>query len=224
MDNYYMRIVYSLVLATFLMVSESGCASSVTGWIVQTRNHQGDVALQHFNYADASVAYQLALKVEPKNEHARAGLVSVQIQLAQTAFAASHFDDAIHALAIAYKYSPEDERIAGLHGEIEQAEIKRDIVVSNYPAYRETGTTLLRAYTLLKANSDAVGKSIKKFSYTYDTNALSKAIRDSYELSEELTRDTNRLVLFRQLVESGVPESTKAAESLAPPASLLPLP
>jgi len=211
-----------LIIATVL--SSSGCASSVTNWIVQTRNHQGDLALRHYNYADASVAYQLALKVSPKNEHARAGLVSVQVQIAQTAFAASHFDDAIAALRIAAKYSPEDERIAGLHSEIEQAQIKRDIVVSNYPAYRETGTSLLRAYGLLKLNSDAVALSIKKFSYTYDTNTLSKAIRDSYELTDELTRDTNRLVQFRQLVESGVPESTRSTENLAPPASLLPLP
>ena len=217
------RFVRTLLVVLPLLLS-TGCASSVAGWIVQTRNHQGDLALAHFNYADASVAYQLALKVDPKNAHARAGLVSVQIQIAQTAFAASHFDDAIHALAIAYKYSPEDERVAGLRGEIEQAEIKRDIVISNYPAFRETGTGLLRAYGLLKVNSDAVGLSIKKFSYTYDTNALTKAIRDSYLLSEELARDTNRLVQFRQLVESGVPETTKSSENLAPPASLLPLP
>jgi len=209
---------------TVLTLATAGCASSVTGWIVQTRNHQGDLALRHYNYADASVAYQLALKVDAGNEHARAGLVAVQVQIAEAEFAASHFDDAIAALRIAAKYSPEDERVAGLHSEIEQAEIKRDIVVSNYPAYRETGASLLRAYGQLKLNSDAVALSIRRFSYTYDTSTLSKAIRDSYDLTDELTRDTNRLVQFRQLVESGVPESTKSAENLAPPASLLPLP
>ena len=41
-------------------------------------------------------------------------------------------------------------------------------------------------------------------------------------LNEEVARLTNRLQLYRQLVESGVPEHS--AENLAPPASLLPLP
>ncbi len=48
--------------------------SSVAQWIVQERNHQGDVALAHSNYPDASVAYQLALKIDPTNVHARDGL------------------------------------------------------------------------------------------------------------------------------------------------------
>ncbi len=107
---------------------------------MRERNHQGDVSLQHGNYPDASVAYQLALKIDPSNQHARDGLVNVQIRLAQTFFAASKFDDAIDALAVASRYSPGDDRVQSLRGEIEQAEIKRDIVVSNYPSYKVTGS------------------------------------------------------------------------------------
>ncbi|GAC1540612.1 MAG: hypothetical protein NVS2B17_17060 [Candidatus Velthaea sp.] len=218
------RLLCTLAVTFVLATSTTGCATNVAQWIVSTRNHQGDVALQHYNYQDASVAYQLALKVDPANQHARAGLVSVQTQLAQSAFASSRFDDAIDALAIAAKYSPEDERIVQLRSQVEQAQIKRDIVVSNYPAYRETGASIRRNYDLLKAQSNEIALSLRKFNYTYDTSQLTKAIRLSYEMNADIARYTNRLSQFRQLVESGVPESSKAAENLAPPASLLPLP
>ena len=131
-------------LAAALPLATTGCASSIASWIVKERNHQGDVALVHGNYPDASVAYQLALKIDPANKHARDGLITVQIRLAQTFFAASKFDDAIDALAVASRYSPSDERVQSLRGEIEQAEIKRDIVVSNYPSYKVTGASIRR--------------------------------------------------------------------------------
>jgi len=219
-----MKMIRTLLLASLLIGSQAGCATNVAQWIVSTRDHQGDVALQHFNYQDASVAYQLALKVDPKNEHAQAGLVSVQTQIAQTAFAASRFEDAIDALALAAKYSPAADRVLALRSQIEQAQIKRDIVVSNYPSFRETGASIRRSYDLLKEQSNAIALSLRKFNYTYDTAELTKAIRLSYELNADVVRYTNRLSQYRQLVESGVPESSKAGENLAPPASLLPLP
>lgn len=212
------------LLAVFALFVSSGCASSVAHWIVQTRDHQGDLALQHFNYPDASIAYQLALKIDAKNEHARAGLVSVQLRLASTNFANSHFEDAIDELAIAAKYSAGDDRIAALRSQIEQAEIKRDIVVSNFPSYKETGTSLRRAYDQVKIQSGAISNALKRFNYTYDTMDLAKAIQQSYELNAEITRYTNRLILYRQLTESGVPETANKGVNLAPPASLLPLP
>ena len=67
----------ALAFAT-LPLSTTGCATSIAQWIVRTRDHQGDVALAHRNYADASNAYQLALKIDPHDEHARDGLVGVQ--------------------------------------------------------------------------------------------------------------------------------------------------
>ncbi|MFN2461182.1 MAG: hypothetical protein ABR591_10910 [Candidatus Velthaea sp.] len=213
-----------LLVVSALAAGTSGCASSVAGWIVQTRNHQGDVALRHGNLADASLAYQLALKLDAANEHARAGLVGVQLQLAQSQFTLSRFEDALASLAIATKYSPNDERITAVRSDIEQAQIKRDIVVSNYPAYGETGFSILRAYNRVKTDTDHIELALRRFNYTYDTNQLTAAIRGSYELNAEITRYTSRLVQFRQLVESGVPETAKGNENLAPPASLLPLP
>lgn len=222
-----MKVVMNRFVGMLLaagLLATTGCASSAARWIVGTRNHQGDLALQHQNFPDASVAYQLALKIDPKNAHAKAGLVTVQLRLSLTSFAASHFEDAIDELAIASKYSPGDERVDALRSEIEQAEIKRDIVVSNFPAYRETGASLRRSYDQIKVQSNAISTSLKRFNYTFDTTDLTKAIQQSYELNAEITRYTNRMVIYRQLVESGVPESASSAASLAPPASLLPLP
>ena len=216
------RTLALLALCAALPLGTSGCATSVAHWIVAERNRQGDLALDHKNFPDASVAYQLALRVEPKNAHARDGLILVQLRLAQTFFAASEFEKAIDALAVASRYSPKDDRVLSLRSEIEQAEIKRDIVVSNFPQYKQTAASLLRAFGQLKTQNNEILLAIKRFDYTYDTADLSAAIRQSYALNEDVTRLTNRLQLYRQLVESGVPEH--AAENLAPPASLLPLP
>jgi tetratricopeptide (TPR) repeat protein len=216
------RILTLLLACTALSLGSSGCAPSIASWIVKERNHQGDVALARGNYPDASVAYQLALKLDPVNAHARTGLTTVQLRLAQKLFAISKFDDALEALAVAARSSPGDDRVATLRNEIVQAQVKRDIVVSNYPLYKITGASLRRSYTQLKAQNQAILAALKRFDYTYDTADLSAAIRQSYALNEEVARLTNRLQQYRQLVESGVPEH--GADNLAPPASLLPLP
>jgi tetratricopeptide (TPR) repeat protein len=216
------RLCVFLLASAILPLGTTGCASGVAQWIVRTRNHQGDVALEHRNYPDASIAYQLALKIDPSNVHARDGLTDVQIRLAQTLFANSKFEDAIGALAVAARYSPHDDRVQSMRGQIEQAEIKRDIVVSNYPNYKVTGAGILRSYNQLRTETNEISLALRRFDYTYDTADLSTAIRQSFALGAEVTRLTNRLQQYRQLVESGVPEH--AGESLAPPASLLPLP
>ncbi len=215
---------FRLAATLAVLAATTGCATSIAHWIVQTRDRQGDIALLHRNYADASVAYQLALKIDPKDKHAATGLVSVQLRLAQTAFSASKFEDAIDALLIAGNVSAHDERVESLRSQIEQAEIKREIVVSNYPAYRETGMQIRRSYDGIKEQSTEIAHALQRFNYTYDTGDLTKAIQLSYELNGDVARYTNRLVLFRQLVESGVPERSHAEEHLAPPASVLPLP
>lgn len=209
--------------AAGLLLGATGCATDVARWIAQTRNHQGDVALARGNDLDASEAYQLALRVAPHDEHARSGFVSVQLRLAEKLFTDAKLEDAIAALALAAKYSPADPRVAGLRSQIEQAEIKRDIVVSNFPLYKETSTNIRRSFAAVKRSTEDIGTSIARFEYTYDTSELTKAIRESYELNAEIARDTTRLVNLRQLAESGAPESN-SSESLAPPASLLPLP
>ncbi|MDQ6942735.1 MAG: tetratricopeptide repeat protein [Candidatus Eremiobacteraeota bacterium] len=217
-----LHAVALLLVCAVLPLGASGCAPGIASWIVKERNQQGDVALRRGNYPDASVAYQLALKLDPANVHARTGLTAVQVRLAQTLFAASRFDDAIDALSVANRSTPGDDRVTTLHTEIVQAQIKRDIVVSNYPSYKVTGAALRRSYTQLKTQNQAVLAALKRFDYTYDTTDLSTAIKQSYALNEEVARLTNRLQQYRQLVESGVPEH--GAENLAPPASLLPLP
>jgi tetratricopeptide (TPR) repeat protein len=217
-----LRLAILLMACAILPVATTGCGSTVADWIVRTRNHQGDVALEHKNFPDASVAYELALQIDPTNVHARTGLVNVQIRIADTLFAASKFDQAIDALAKASKYSPHDDRVAGLRAVIEQAEIKRDIVVSNYPLYKVSGRGLRRAYAQLAAQNAQILAALQKFDYTYDTADLGDAIKQSYALNEEVTRLTSRLTQYRQLVESGIPEH--GAENLVPPASLLPLP
>jgi predicted Zn-dependent protease len=217
-----LRLIVLTLACVAFPLGTTGCASSVAEWIVQTRNHQGDVALSHKNYPDASVAYQLALKIEPTNQHARAGLTNVQVRIAETLFAASKFEDAIAALALASKFSPADDRVQSLRAAIEQAQIKRDIVVSNYPQYQVTGASLQHAYGQLKQQNAEILAALQRFDYTYDTADLSAAIRQSYALNEEITRLTNRLSQYRQLVESGVPEH--GATTIAPPSSLLPLP
>jgi tetratricopeptide (TPR) repeat protein len=217
-------VVHRIALAVLAaaMLATTGCASGISGWIVQTRNHQGDVALQHGNSADASVAFQLALRVDPENTHARAGLVGVQARIAQQLFTASRFDDAVKALDVANRYAPGDARIEALRAQIEQAEIKRDIVVSNYPSYRETGAGLRRSFVQLRTQAQEIAATLHRFDYTYDSSELSQAIRQSYELDSQVTRLTDRLLQYRQLVDSGVPES--AVTAISPAASLLPLP
>jgi hypothetical protein len=214
---------FALAVLAATVLATTGCAGSISHWIVQTRNHQGDVALDHGNAADASVAYQLALRVDPANAHARAGLVRVQARIAQTLFTDSRFDDAVKALDVTDRYAPGNARIEALRSQIEQAEIKRDIVVSNYPAYRETGAALQRAYAQVKVQSTAIAATLHRFDYTYDSNELSEAIRESYELDAQIVRLTDRLIQYRQLVDSGVPEDSDT-NAVEPPASLLPLP
>ena len=216
------RPIAVILACLALSLGTTGCATTVASWIVRERNHQGDASLQHGNYPDASVAYQLALTIDPANKHARDGLINVQIRLAQKFFAASRFEDAIDALMVASRYAPGDDRVQSLRNDIVQAQIKRDIVVSNYPSYRFTGAGIRRGYTNLKTLNTEILNSLKRFDYTYDTADLSTAIRQSYALNEEVARLTNRLQQYRQLTESGVPEH--AAENLGPPASLLPLP
>jgi len=217
-----LRCLVLLLACGTLPIATAGCGSTVADWIVRTRNHQGDVSLGNKNYPDASVAYELALQIDPANVHARTGLVNVQIHIADDLFAASKFDLALDALAKAAKYSPHDDRVAGLRAVIEQAEIKRDIVVSNYPLYKVTGRGLRRAYAQLAAQNAQILAALNRFDYTYDTADLGDAIRQSYALNEEVTRLTSRLTQYRQLVESGIPEHGN--ENLVPPASLLPLP
>ena len=63
--------------------------------------------------------------------------------------------------------------------------------------------------------------ALQRFDYNYDSAEAVKAIGASYALRDEVGKLTNRLVTYRQLVESGSPERA-AAEPLAPAASPAP--
>ncbi len=68
-------------------------------------------------------------------------------------------------------------------------------------------------------------KAIERFDYTHDTSDLTSAIEQSYELQRDVAKNTNRLIAYRQLVESGVPQSQQGQSAVSgASASLLPLP
>jgi tetratricopeptide (TPR) repeat protein len=202
----------------------SGCAGGISAAVVSTRNHQGDLALENQNYTDAALAYKLALQLDPNNAHARAGLADVQLRIADELYRNSKFDEALAALAIAAKYDPQSVRLAALRSEIDDARLRREIVVSNYPTYRETAIALRRSYQQLNAQNQEVVAAIQRFDYTFDSAQLAKAIRSSFELNQEVARLTQRLINFRQLVESGATPSSGSEAPATSAASLLPLP
>jgi tetratricopeptide (TPR) repeat protein len=202
----------------------SGCAGGIGETIVATRNHQGDLALEYKNYTDAATAYKLALQLSPDDAHARAGLADVQLRIADELYQNSKFDEALAALAVAAKYDPESVRLAALRSEIDDARLRREIVVSNYPTYRETAIAIRRSYQQLNTQNYEVVAAIQRFDYTFDSAQLAKAIRNSYELNQEVTRLTQRLISFRQLVESGATPAGTAETPATSAASLLPLP
>jgi hypothetical protein len=217
------RLVRTLVCAALLALGLPACGGDVARFIVDTRNHQGDMALENQNFTDAATAYRLALQVAPNDEHAREGLAAVQLRIAAQQYTLSKFDDALASLAIAAKFEPDSVRLAELRTEIEQARVKREIALSNYPTYKETGLSLRRSYAQLKKESSAIVATLQRFDYTYDSAELTKAIRQSEDLHAEIGRLTARLDNYRQLVEAGSPERSDQAP-LAPAASLLPLP
>jgi tetratricopeptide (TPR) repeat protein len=212
------------IIALAGLVSLAGCAGSIERWIVNTRVHQGDVALNRGNVRDAELAYRLALRIEPHDERAQAGYVKAAAGLAQAEYAKGDFEGALETIREGLAIDPQSVRLAALKTTIEQAKLKREIVISNYPTYRESGVQIQKAYQQLDATNKLLLRSLIRFGYTYDADDLTDAIKRSYELQLDIAKNTNRLIVYRQLVTSGVPasESTQATTSSA--TSLLPLP
>lgn len=218
-DKFISRVLAVLCAATVL----SGCAGSIERWIVNTRVHQGEVAMARGDARDAELAYRLALRVDPKNGAARAGFVEAAAALAQRQYTKGTFEDALATVDEGLAIDPQSVRLAALKATIDQAKLQREIVLSNYPTYRTAGAEIQRAYQQLNLSNALLLHELKRFNYTFDTNELTTAIKRSYELELDLARNTNRLILYRQLVTSGVPESHAAASTFGA-GSLLPLP
>lgn len=219
-----MRSLGLLLCLLALATGLQGCAGTVEHWIVNTRVNQGDVALQRGSVHEAATAYRLALRVNPHDARARAGFARASADIAEADFRKGDFDDATATLSDAQKYDPQNVRLQALHSALEDARLKREIVISNYPTYEGAGLQLQTAYRALNEQNKAILTSLRRFYYTYDTQDLTKAIQDSYELQLDIAKNTNRLIAYRQLVESGVPGSAQSAQTTAPAGSLLPLP
>jgi len=211
----------SLALAATLIFT--GCAGPVSRWIVDTRVHQGDVALERGNVKDAALSYRLALRIDPGDERARAGIVRSSADLALEQFTKGSFDDALATINEGLKYDPASVRLAALKTAIDDAKLKREIVISNYPTFHDAGSQIQHSYEALNASNKAILAALKRFSYSFDTNDLTSAIKKSYDLELDVARNTNRLINYRQVVSSGVPE-TAAPSTSTSAASLLPLP
>ncbi len=208
------------LVATLLL---SGCSGPVERWIVNTRIAQGDSALENGNARDAELAYRLALKVDSKNERARQGYVEAAADVAQELYSKGDFDGALSIVDGALKYDPQGVRLSAIKTTIDEAKIKREIVISNYPTYRDDSAQIQKAYEQLADANTAILKSLHRFSYTYDADDLTAAIKQSYDLEIDVARNTNRLIDYRQLVESGVPAKA-GTQAQATGSSLLPLP
>jgi tetratricopeptide (TPR) repeat protein len=215
--------IFRTLLAVVVTVLLTGCAGSIERWIVDTRVHQGDASLAHGNVRDAALAYRLALRVDPTDARARAGFVEAAATLAQVQYTKGAFDEALATVEGGLGIDPQSVRLAELKTTIDEAKIKREIVISNYPTYHATGLEIQRAYVQLNANNALLVRSLKRFGFTFDADDLTAAIKRSYELQLDIVKNTNRLIVYRQLVTSGVPEAP--SQPTAPgTTSLLPLP
>lgn len=217
------RFISKLAAIIFGVALLTGCAGSIERWIVHTRVHQGDVALARGDARDAELAYRLALRVDPNDPQARAGFVEAAAALAQLEYTKGSFDDALATVDAGLAVDPQSVRLAALKGTIDQAKLQREIVLSNYPTYRAAMLEVQRAYQQLNVTNALLLRSLRRFGYTFDTNELTNAIKRSYELQLDVTKNTNRLIVYRQLVTSGAPE-TPAESTTFGAASLLPLP
>jgi tetratricopeptide (TPR) repeat protein len=207
-----------------LIVGLTGCAGSLEHWIVNTRVNQGDVALDRGSLHEAETAYRLALRVNPHDPRARSGFSQVAAAIAEADYRKGNFDDAKTMLNEALKYDPQSVRLQALRSQIDDARLKREIVSSNYPTYQGAGVQMQDAYASLNVQTKSILRDLKRFSYTYDTQDLTKAIQASYEMQLDVAKNTNRLIAYRQLVESGVPAATAGTPTSAASGSLLPLP
>ncbi|HEY5094932.1 MAG TPA: hypothetical protein VII69_07460 [Candidatus Eremiobacteraceae bacterium] len=215
--------VSACVAAAIAAACVAGCSGgSVARWMVDLRSSQGDTALKSGNVAEALGEYDLALRLDPKNSHARAGLAKALTLRAQAEFQDSKLEEAGTDIAKAHFYAPSDAVTQALAGQIEQATIRREVVVANYPLYGSMATSIGDSLKTVVSTNAQIEKELKAFRADYDTNHLTKAIVESYDLEDEAHRVTLRLTTYRALVQSGAVNRQAAAAADAP--NLLPIP
>lgn len=200
-----------------------GCTGVFKDQLVSLRNAQADAALQSQNVAEAEKEYSLALSLAPNDEHARAGLAHSLYLHAKANLASGDIDEAYIEVQKALKYAPKDAALLDLASAIDDAKIRRDIVVSNFPSYKTSGDAISG---MLKANGLAnkdIQLQIHDFHIDYDTAHLNKAIAQSYDLEEEQHRVTQRLIAYKGQIEAGAPGQTHAQSQVEMP-GLLPIP
>ena len=213
----------ALVLAVVFVCVASGCAGgSVSRWLVDLRSSQGDSALASGNVAEALGEYDLALRLDPKNAHARAGLARALTLRARAEFTDSKLEEAAADIAKAHYFAPSDAVTQALAGQIEQATLRREVVVANYPLYGSMATSIADSLKTIVSTNAQISKELKLFRADYDTSHLTRAIVESYDLEDEGHRVTLRLVTYRALVQSGAVNRQAAAAADAP--NLLPIP
>lgn len=201
----------------------SGCAGSIERWIVNTRVHQGDVALSRGDPRDAELAYRLALRIDSRDARARAGFVEAAAALARVEYGKGAFEDALDTVDEGLAVDPQSVRLAALKETLDSAKLQREIVLSNYPTYRAAGVEIQHAYQRLNVTNALLLRDLRRFGYTFDGTDLTSAIKRSYEMQLELSKNVNRLILYRQLVTSGAPEAPAESTTFGS-GSLLPLP
>lgn len=200
-----------------------GCSAAFKDRIVDLRNAQADAALQNDNVVEAEKEYSLALALAPNNEHARTGIAKVAYLHAKSDMAAGDIDGALIEVQKALKYAPKDAASLDLASAIDQAKIRRDVVVANFPLYKASTDAireLLKANTLTNKN---IQLQLHLFNTDYDIAHLRKAIALSTELEYEDHRVTQRLSALRAQMEAGSPGGAPA-QSAEPVPGLLPVP
>jgi|SRR5271166_2341504 len=200
-----------------------GCTGVFRNQLVDLRNAQADAALQNQNVAEAEKEYALALHLAPNDEHARAGLARSLYLHAKASLAAGDIDEAYLEVQKALTYAPKDAAVLDLASAIDQAKIRRDIVVSNFPSFKTSSDAIS---ALLKTNAQAnkdIQLQLHDFHIDFDTAHLNKAIAQSYDLEDQQHRATQRLIAYKGQIESGATGQPRAQTQVEMP-GLLPIP
>jgi tetratricopeptide (TPR) repeat protein len=224
MGSLFRRFLVAGSLSSMLLMS--GCASSLQSWIVSTRNHQGDLALESRRYKEAVLAYRLALQLDEKDSHAQTNYVEAECDLAEQLYGQSEYVDALAELQSASKIDPQSVRVAGLRSDVENARLKQQIVLSNFPTYEASAEAISEAFKNLRVTDNEVIYRLQRFGHTYDTADLTNAIRGSMELTTDASKLTVRLANLRNAVSVGSSSTNDATPSTisSSAGSILPLP